>query len=175
MSAELRDAVAKLIKAKGRFHTEQNYAELVRVFDATAAAPAQGELTEAQILELADDFKSQYKHGGQTFDEFDALAFGKAILATRAQHDTASDTAPKLAHGHRGDYYLMANARRVAQHPIRMIRTMQNWAFASELFATGSNSAHQICVDAGIDPAGYKVERAAIQAQAGDATTGGAA
>jgi hypothetical protein len=34
----LRDAVAKLIKAKGRFHTEQNYAELVRSFDATALA-----------------------------------------------------------------------------------------------------------------------------------------
>jgi hypothetical protein len=29
-----------------------------------------------------------------------------------------------------------------------------------ELFATGSTSAHKICVDAGIDPDGYKVERA---------------
>jgi predicted RecB family nuclease len=30
---ELRDAVAALIKAKGRFHTEQNYAALVAAFD----------------------------------------------------------------------------------------------------------------------------------------------
>jgi len=29
----LKDAVAKLIKAKGRFHTEQNYAALVAAFD----------------------------------------------------------------------------------------------------------------------------------------------
>jgi hypothetical protein len=29
----LRDAVEKLIKAKGRFHTEQNYAALVAAFD----------------------------------------------------------------------------------------------------------------------------------------------
>ncbi len=38
----LYDAVAKLIKAKGRFHTEQNYAALVKAFDActpTAAIP----------------------------------------------------------------------------------------------------------------------------------------
>jgi hypothetical protein len=32
----LRDAVEKFIKAKGRFHTEQNYAALVKAFDATA-------------------------------------------------------------------------------------------------------------------------------------------
>jgi len=30
---ELRDAVGALIKAKGRFHTEQNYAALVAAFD----------------------------------------------------------------------------------------------------------------------------------------------
>lgn len=37
----LYDAVAKLIKAKGRFHTEQNYAALVKAFDACqpAASP----------------------------------------------------------------------------------------------------------------------------------------
>jgi hypothetical protein len=32
----LRSAVEKLIKAKGRFHTEQNYVALVQAFDATA-------------------------------------------------------------------------------------------------------------------------------------------
>lgn len=86
------------------------------------------------------------------------------------------DAAPKLAHGHRDDYYLMANARRVAGLAIHRVSQMTNAHFASELFATGSNSGHQICIDAGIDPYSYKVERqaAAIQAQAGD-PKGGAA
>lgn len=73
------------------------------------------------------------------------------------------------AHGHCEDYYLMANARRITEEPIRLVRAMPNWQFASELFATGSNSAHQICIDAGIDPDGCKVERAAIAAKQGGA------
>jgi hypothetical protein len=67
--------------------------------------------------------------------------------------------AKPLAHGHREDYYLMANARRLAEKPIHEVRTMPNWVLAKGLFATGSTSAYQICRDAGIDPDGYKVER----------------
>ena len=37
--------------------------------------------TDAEILDAADDFRSQYKHGGTTFDEFDALDFARAVLA----------------------------------------------------------------------------------------------
>ena len=37
--------------------------------------------TDAEILDTADDFRSQYKHGGTTFDEFDALGFARAVLA----------------------------------------------------------------------------------------------
>jgi hypothetical protein len=44
------------------------------------------------------------------------------------------------------------------------IRQMPNWVFASELFATGSTAAHQICRDAGVDPDGYEVERAPMSA-----------
>ena len=39
------------------------------------------EPTDADILDAADDFRSQYKHGGTTFDEFDALGFARAVLA----------------------------------------------------------------------------------------------
>lgn len=39
------------------------------------------EPTDAGILDAADDFRSQYKHGGTTFDEFDALGFARAVLA----------------------------------------------------------------------------------------------
>lgn len=42
--AALREAVGKLIKAKGRFHTEQNYAAVVSAYDAAMAAQ-QGEAT----------------------------------------------------------------------------------------------------------------------------------
>lgn len=62
-----------------------------------------------------------------------------------------------LAHGNRGDWYLMANARRIAGRSMAEVRRMSNWNFASELFATGGTSAHQICVDAGIDPEGTEV------------------
>jgi hypothetical protein len=81
----------------------------------------------------------------------------------------AKDAEPKpLAHGHREDWYLLANARRVAEKPIHAIRTMPNWVLASELFATGCTAAHQICRDAGIDPDGYQVQRAAMAASRKD-------
>ena len=37
--------------------------------------------TDAEIRDAADDFRSQYSHGGTTFDEFDALSFARAVLA----------------------------------------------------------------------------------------------
>lgn len=36
--------------------------------------------TDSEILDAAEDFRSQYKHGGTTFDDFDALAFARARL-----------------------------------------------------------------------------------------------
>lgn len=62
-----------------------------------------------------------------------------------------------IAHGHRGDWFLMANARILASRSIDQVARMTNAHFASNLFATGSTSGHQICVDAGIDPDGYDV------------------
>lgn len=58
-------------------------------------------LTDAQIIDLADDFKSQYQHGGTTFDEFDALGFGKALLSRTSQMPTVTD--------HMVSAYLKAN------------------------------------------------------------------
>ena len=57
-------------------------------------------------------------------------------------------------------YYLLANARRICNSEYQR---KPNWALARELFATGSNSAHQICLDAAIEPDGFKVERTAAQ------------
>ena len=39
------------------------------------------EPTDAEILDAADDFSSQYMHGGITFDEFDSIGFARAVLA----------------------------------------------------------------------------------------------
>ena len=70
--------------------------------------------------------------------------------------------APKKpAHGHRDDYYMLANGRRLGLEPISRVRNMPNWVLAMELFATGSTSAHQLCRDAGIDPDSTTIQRAA--------------
>ena len=47
-------------------------------------------MTDSEIHDLADDFKSQYMHGGTTFDEFDYLGFAKAILARQGTAAPAS-------------------------------------------------------------------------------------
>ena len=36
--------------------------------------------TDAEILGAAEDFRSQYTHGGTTFDEFDEIGFARAAL-----------------------------------------------------------------------------------------------
>jgi hypothetical protein len=74
------------------------------------------------------------------------------------KHNMPIAPSKPLTHGHREDYYLLANARRIVK---RQYQRSPNWVIAMELFATGSTSAHQICRDAGIDPDAYKVERAA--------------
>ena len=38
-------------------------------------------LTDEEIADLADDYRSQYIHGGQTYDEFDYKGFARAIEA----------------------------------------------------------------------------------------------
>ena len=41
--------------------------------------------TDAEILDAAEDFCSQYTHGGTTFDEFDEIGFARAVLAKWGQ------------------------------------------------------------------------------------------
>ena len=38
-------------------------------------------MTDFAVLDLAADFRSQYQHGGTTFDEFDAMGFARAVEA----------------------------------------------------------------------------------------------
>ena len=41
--------------------------------------PAPVPLTHRQIIDIGDNFRSQYNHGGTTFDEFDDIGFARAI------------------------------------------------------------------------------------------------
>lgn len=100
-----------------------------------------------QIIDPKPEFVDHWQKSGATV---------RALLVGAAPE--RSDT-PALAHGHRDDYFLLANARRIGQMQIHKVVRMQNWELAAELFATGSNSAHQICVDAGVDPESIKVRR----------------
>lgn len=63
-----------------------------------------------------------------------------------------------LAHGHRGDWYLMTNCRLMLAD-VRKYKKTPNWVIAMSLFATGSNSARQICFDANIDPDAFTIVR----------------
>lgn len=39
------------------------------------------ELADMEIIDIAEDFKSQYTHGGQTYDGFNRIGFARAIEA----------------------------------------------------------------------------------------------
>ena len=38
-------------------------------------------LTDEEVLDIADNYKSQYKHGGTTYDEFNVAGFARALEA----------------------------------------------------------------------------------------------
>ena len=46
-----------------------------------AQQPKREPLTDEQIIDIADDYKTQWVHGGQTYDQFDSMAFARAIEA----------------------------------------------------------------------------------------------
>lgn len=62
--------------------------------------------TDAEILDAADDFRSQYKHGGTTFDEFDALGFARAVLAKWGTPAGAGEVVAWLSTDSIGERYL---------------------------------------------------------------------
>ena len=60
------------------------------------------EPTDADILDAADDFRSQYKHGGTTFDEFDALGFAPDLRLGTPQPTQAQVGAVPLPKSYQG-------------------------------------------------------------------------
>ncbi len=99
----LYDAVAKLIKAKGRFHTEQNYAALVKAFDActpTAAIPRTSAeaATVGWLIEWTSEggIKSYQFHKHNTIGDYryvysDVTATELVRRATPAPADSAAE------------------------------------------------------------------------------------
>ena len=55
--------------------------------------------TDAEILDAAEDFRSQYTHGGTTFDEFDEIGFARAVLAKWGAPAPASGEAVAVVCG----------------------------------------------------------------------------
>lgn len=111
---------------------------------------------EANVIEMDDYFMAHCECGinyeGPTADDC-VEAWNRRVPLPAEQ---PSNPVP---HGHREDYYLMANGRRLAEQSIARVKRMSNWVLATQLFATGSASAHQICHEAGIDPDAYTVAR----------------
>ena len=53
--------------------------------------------TDAEILDAAEDFRSQYTHGGTTFDEFDEIGFARAVLEKWGQPAVKGDPVAWLS------------------------------------------------------------------------------
>ena len=78
---------------------------------AAERAPSQPvALTDEQISDIADDFKSQYMHGGTTFDEFDHMGFARAILAALTP-EPAADAKDAARYRWLRDYSLRKTSR----------------------------------------------------------------
>ena len=88
--------------------------------------------TDAEILDAADDFRSQYTHGGTTFDEFDEIGFARAVLAKWGAPALASPPAAVPASGPVGfDHKTAANflnGKTVADEEMRRFVVCSRWA-----------------------------------------------
>jgi hypothetical protein len=63
---------------------------------------AGGAASDAQLLEIASDYRSTYQHGGTTFDQFDALGFARALLTSNSTEKSdggAAHSPGKLGDG----------------------------------------------------------------------------
>lgn len=93
------------------------------------------------------------------------------VIATYDKYAKESRPAPEqsgearcdVGHAHFTPFYLLANARRIVS---REYSRKPNWALAMDLFAVGSTTANRICREAGIDPDGTTVTRAAMDRSA---------
>lgn len=87
-------------------------------------------------------------------EDFEIAERACAVYANRIAEVRREVAPTPLTHGHRTDYFLLANARRMCG---KAADQRPNWALATDLFATGSASARQICKDAGVDPDGFAI------------------
>ena len=86
-----------------------------------------------EILDMAEDFRSQYMHGGTTFDEFDEIGYTRAVLAKWGAHALASsEPAAVLASGPVGfDHKTAANflnGKTVTDEEVRRFVAHSRWA-----------------------------------------------
>lgn len=92
-----------------------------------AGKPAAGSgPSDSDLIMLAVDFKTQYAHGGQTFDEFDAVGYARALLSqygsaarSKADHEIieAARNLVKVKGRHHGELAYKRLADAVASAP----------------------------------------------------------
>jgi len=94
------------------------------------------------------------------------------VLADAAPQasEAVKQAARHVGHANFTPFYLLANLRRICTPALAR---RENWVLAIELFAVGGTTARRICREAGIDPDGKTVTRAALSAQPGAQKNGG--
>lgn len=78
--------------------------------------------------------------------------------------EAVKQPACHVGHANFTPFYLLANLRRICTPSLAR---RENWVLAIELFAVGGTTARRICREAGIDPDGKTVTRAALSARPG--------
>lgn len=81
----------------------------------------------------------------------------EAALERASQPGSGETVKVDAVHANFTPFYIMSNVRRICAQYYNNHRA--NWVLAMDVFAVGSRSARQICLDAGIDPDGYTVIR----------------
>lgn len=109
---DLLTAVKRLIKAKGRFHTEQNYADLVAAYDdfvlsasetiqanvpESAPAVQRPALSDAELLALAEPFDCYGIDGENGY--FRSVDYARAVLAAAHPAPVTQPAQPVAADG----------------------------------------------------------------------------
>ncbi|WP_258129198.1 hypothetical protein [Achromobacter anxifer] len=148
-------------------------ARALAVFAALASAPVAGEANMPPGYRV----KAVEGHGyritapsGSDWVAHSDTPAGDLIAALLAAPQASEAVKPACHVGHANftPFYLLANLRRICTPALAR---RENWVLAIELFAVGGTTARRICREAGIDPDGKTVARAALSAQPGAHTT----
>ena len=118
--------------------------------------------TDAEILDAAEDFRSQYTHGGTTFDEFDEIGFARAVLAKWGTPATGGGPAGTVGYTVHGTQYVNWRTKPPA-HGTPIYTTLQPTQAQAGAVPLTPERVKEIVRGAGYDQCGIPdTERAAF-------------